>query len=153
MTLRFFGSAALLASILCFSGCGDPKAAPVSGKVTLDGKPVAGAYVAFEPASGKRVATGLTDENGQFTLSCYDQNDGAALGLNRVAIVKMDEAVETATTEGMDELETELRLDAPTPASQWLIPQKYASFDTSELTFTVNKRNESANFPLSSRTE
>jgi hypothetical protein len=56
---------------------------PVEVTVTLDGKPVAGANVAFQGA-GKEprqpYADGLTDANGVARLSTYEAYDGAPLG-------------------------------------------------------------------------
>src|SRR5690606_14487900 len=56
------------------SGCGeqplDPAAlVPVSGTVTLDGAPCAGAEVTFVPLKGNAAAHGLTDGTGQYTLA------------------------------------------------------------------------------------
>jgi len=61
-----------LASVVIF-GCGDPNAPPlhpVSGTVTLDGKPLANAGVMFLPRGDTRgnACVGLTDPSGKYTL-------------------------------------------------------------------------------------
>ncbi len=87
--------AAMPVALLCLaSGCGggqEYKAAPVSGTVTIDGKPVAGIVVTFQPAgvSGQNPgpgSTGTTDENGKFTLlfATAERKPGAAVGKHRV---------------------------------------------------------------------
>ena len=78
-----------LLSVLAFAtlviGCGGPTLVPVSGTVTLDQKPLAGAYLTFEPVqgAGELVSTGVTDEAGEYTLSCGDE-PGAVPGMHRV---------------------------------------------------------------------
>lgn len=59
---------------------------PVTGKVTLDGEPVAGISVTFFPADGTpgNGASGTTDAQGQFSLKTPDQKEGAPTGKYRV---------------------------------------------------------------------
>jgi hypothetical protein len=73
-------------------GCGSRPIVPVSGKVTLNGKPLANAMVAFNPIpkEGSSEAgpgsVGTTDENGAFTLKVSPDRKGALVGRHRVAI-------------------------------------------------------------------
>ena len=58
---------------------------PVSGAVTLDGKPLAGATVSFhryveDTKRWANVADGLTDATGAFQLSTYARSDGCPAG-------------------------------------------------------------------------
>jgi len=87
--------------LLLFAGCHnapDYKTAPVSGKVTMDNKPLAGATVTFtpldaKPEAGKPVlsSTGHTDEQGNYSLKLdADGREGAVPGQYRVRIAKMD---------------------------------------------------------------
>src|SRR5438876_2881402 len=80
-----FGFAALGAC-----GCGSgPKTYKVDGVVTLDGKPLAGATVAFMPqAQDGHLARGLTDQDGKFQLSTFGTNDGAVRGEYKVTVIK-----------------------------------------------------------------
>lgn len=88
-------SAALVAILaLAAAGCGKgsgPKVVPVSGTVTIDGKPAPNIAVVFQPvASGKEEAgmgsTGVTDAQGRFTLTLTgtDKRPGAVVGRHRV---------------------------------------------------------------------
>ena len=82
---------AVLFGCLTVSGCGSapqdaPKVPiyPLSGTVTLDGKPIGGAFVVLHALQGAKVGditpNGVTDENGKFELSTYAPNDGAPEG-------------------------------------------------------------------------
>jgi hypothetical protein len=88
--------AAPLLGLLCLAtGCGGGqgyKPAPVSGTVTIDGRPVAGIVVTFQPAAvgGQNPgpgSTGKTDENGRYTLlfATAERKPGAAVGKHRVS--------------------------------------------------------------------
>jgi hypothetical protein len=74
------------------SGCGSAKFAPVSGRVTLNGKPLPNAFVTFNPTpkagsvEAGPSAIGTTDEDGRYTLRVSSTQPGALVGMNRVAI-------------------------------------------------------------------
>lgn len=73
---------------LAFPGCSDSASsnlAPVSGRVTLDGKPLAAALVVFEGSDG-RSANGITDADGQYTAHFTSTVVGAPVGKCRVRI-------------------------------------------------------------------
>ena len=82
--------------VVTAAGCGSSPYdfAPVSGTVTLDGQPVAGARVIFEPQrSGKEAleagpgSDGKTDEDGRYTLATTDAGEtGAVVGPHTVMI-------------------------------------------------------------------
>jgi opacity protein-like surface antigen len=83
------------ASALAAAGCGSSASsiAPVSGVITLDGKPLANAHVAFQPeaTSGARTAGagsyGTTDASGKYELKTFDTDRaGAVVGSHRVEI-------------------------------------------------------------------
>jgi len=88
-------SLSLTACIACLllTGC-ETSVVPVSGRVTLDGKPLAGAVVTFQPradgpASGAPAAgsVGRTDEDGRYTLHVIKPDQpGAAVGEHTVTI-------------------------------------------------------------------
>ena len=87
--------------VLCLTGCIDPpvQTAAVSGRITLDGQPLAGAKVIFIPErfqiGGQRVpySYALTDENGRYKLTTVDGKLGAAVGRNLVFITTRNEPV------------------------------------------------------------
>jgi hypothetical protein len=76
-----------------FVGCGKEKPTPpplteVSGVVTIDGEPLKRVRVRFMPSgefNSEYTASGLTDDEGKFTLSCRGQ-DGGCVGENTVVI-------------------------------------------------------------------
>ncbi len=73
-------------------GCGSRKLAPVSGKITLNNKPLANALVSFQPIApggGTEAgpgSTGKTNANGEYTLKASTGQDGAWVGEHRVLI-------------------------------------------------------------------
>jgi hypothetical protein len=88
--------------VLLAAGCGkSDNLAPVSGVVTLDGRPVEGATVNFQPMTeGKALAgthvgsSGKTDGSGRYTLTTVENKprSGALVGKHRVTISKVSEA-------------------------------------------------------------
>jgi hypothetical protein len=75
------------------AGCGGdvegPPTVPVSGTLTVDGKPVSQGTVHFHPANG-RPATGMV-KDGKFTLTTYTEGDGAIPGKNQVSVEVVEE--------------------------------------------------------------
>jgi len=123
----------------CASGCGKsgPALQPVSGVVTLDGSPLAGAVVAFDPASpevrGRFI--GKTDDQGRFSLGPPEEEGGGApAGLYHVSF--------TTVVYDKPPLETD-----PVPIDR--VPPQYR---TGSMQFEVPEGGtDSANFDLKSR--
>lgn len=84
----------LLSSFAFLIGCGSEPFAvsPVSGRVTLNGKPYAKGIVAFQPVGDAQNpspgpgSTAYTDDQGQFVLKISPQKPGAVVGKHRVQI-------------------------------------------------------------------
>ena len=76
------------ACCLCLAGCtpGYPEVAPVSGKVTFSGRPVAGGEVQFLASDG-HMAIGPIEADGSYRLTTFRPDDGATIGTHRVAII------------------------------------------------------------------
>jgi hypothetical protein len=81
--------------LVMLAGCQASDLVPVSGKITLDGKPLGGVAVTFQPQrteASKPVAstlgsTGVTDSEGKYTLrSMASDSVGAAVGEHKVYI-------------------------------------------------------------------
>lgn len=101
--IKFQNFAAVLLCLV-LAGCGgsnEYETTPVSGVVTCHGKPVANATVNFTPlpAEGRapgqrgRVALGLTDKDGRFKLTTYNDDDGAIVGKHTVTVsLNIDES-------------------------------------------------------------
>ena len=85
---------ALLCLVACsLFGCGKSGEVPVpvSGKVTMGGKPIDGASVSFLRKDGAgQSASGKTDKDGNFKLSCLKTDDGAPPGEFVVTISKTE---------------------------------------------------------------
>ncbi|MFN8710643.1 MAG: carboxypeptidase regulatory-like domain-containing protein [Planctomyces sp.] len=83
-------SALLFSLIVCTAfGCGRgdlPELAPVTGTITIDGKPYPNGFVQFFSQGGGRPGTGSTDENGKYEIKYLHGVDGARVGINRVEI-------------------------------------------------------------------
>jgi len=98
-----------------------PKVSKVEGQVTLQGKPLKGAFVTFHPTSSDDSGTGETDEDGRFAISTFARNDGAVLGKHAVTIIRP----EMGSVPGM------------TSKSSTGIPGKYTVKDKTPLTADV----------------
>jgi len=88
----------LAVSSLVLTGCGGGHV-PVTGVVTVDGKPVEGATVTFITEDGKQSASGQTDSSGNFSLSDSGK-PGARPGSYKVIVTKTKGAA--MPTEGAD---------------------------------------------------
>ena len=79
-----------IALVVAVVGCAarsanQPEIAPVSGTVTMDGKPLGGVAVVFESDRGV-LSFGNTDDEGRYTVSYIRSARGAGLGRNVVRI-------------------------------------------------------------------
>lgn len=128
---------ALCAVLLVIVGCGRSKPnfefGTVEGTVTLDGKPLAGAAVVFEPGVG-RPSYGSTSESGEYSLTYRGNPWGAIVGHHTVRI----------TTEAV----LENSPDAPPVFLKERLPQRYHS--KSILTADVLAGQNIVDFPLTS---
>jgi hypothetical protein len=119
--------------------------APVSGRVTLNGKPLANATVSFQPVAqdGSRNAavgsTGKTNANGEYTLVGSKGESGAWVGKHRVMITQLGEVVGES--------------DARPPRGGWplkeKVPAKYSN-DSKETFDVPAGGTTSADFALTS---
>lgn len=123
----------LLLGALAFSvsGCGDgrPERVPVSGTVTIDGKPLTYGFVRFHPLEGGRLGQGRIGPDGRYTLTTYKKGDGVTLGTHAVEVLAGEPVGETKT--------------------RWHAPKKYAERATSELTLTIEKAEQDLPIELS----
>jgi len=75
---------------MSLSGCGKPTPVPVSGRVTVDGKAMAGVRVVFLPDTSAYdpdrhgSAVGITDADGKFTLKSSNGDAGIWPGSYKV---------------------------------------------------------------------
>ena len=86
-------------AVFGFVGCGSEegeKLAPVTGKLTVDGKPLTSGSVSFRPDGSKGNASqhqpnGAIDPGGKFVLSVPPARKGAPPGWYRVVITALDD--------------------------------------------------------------
>jgi hypothetical protein len=118
-------------------GCGPTSTVtlmPVEGRVMLDGEPVRGCVVAFEPVDAHSKtgpqAIGIADSDGRFRLRTSGNRLGAVVGVHRVFVVPGDEAA-MAAPRGLEEQKSTASA-SPSP-----VPGRYQSAVTSGLEATV----------------
>jgi hypothetical protein len=78
------------ALLIAAGGCGQssgPELAPVAGRVTLDGQPLAGAQIMFQPeAAGGSPSYGATDQDGRYELGFKRGVTGAMIGWHSIRV-------------------------------------------------------------------
>jgi len=100
-------------------GCVPPATlVPVKGVVLLDGKPLTGGVVTFQPTVGQQ-ATSEIAPDGSFSLTRNAANDGVPPGTYRVAVLAYDPAADVQSVENLT------------------VPVKYTRCGSSGLEFTV----------------
>jgi hypothetical protein len=124
-------------AVLTLAGCGPtgPEIASVSGRVTMDGKPLANATIIFVPENG-RPAGGKTDADGNYFLHFSQGRKGAIPGKNMIRFTTLSDP-----TPGED--------GKSIPGTKETIPPKYNAESMLEFIVEPNKRNV-ANFDLQS---
>ena len=137
--MRVIALVLLLSMTLLVLGCGGEsgpqatveKVVPASGTLLYRGKALPHYQVTFTPSDGRRVAIGVTDEAGKFTLGTNDAGDGAPPGTHKVSVVWVGPPPKT---DGPDEI-----IDDPSkmPRPPVNLPANYASADNSGLTQTI----------------
>jgi hypothetical protein len=94
-------AAAFLAAAV---GCGgDPTVYPVRGKVTWEGKPMAGGgSISFVPLTSMKgkAAGGFIAEDGTYTLTTHREGDGSMAGEFRVVVTQQTEKEPQRTEDG-----------------------------------------------------
>lgn len=133
--------------IIGLAGCGtsNPATYPVTGTVTFNGKPLAGANIGFSATDeNTRGAIGVTDSEGKYSLTTFEKGDGAMAGTFKVTVSKFDgpaEPVKLADPSANtgDELPANYSPEDATAAapSKNLVPQKYLRPQTTPLSYTV----------------
>ena len=132
-------------------GSEDINVYPVTGVVTLNGKPLGNASIIFNPAmtpSLGRLATARTDQQGKFTL--YTENRrGAGVCSYTVTVIAEEESAERPDPRA-DRNAAASSTPGKLPISQkpgkLRVPEMYTKQEESGLTFTV--LNESNHFEI-----
>jgi hypothetical protein len=118
--LRWGAVAAIAIALMGCSGKGDGRARQaISGTVTVDGDPLKGGYLVFEPLAGQATQSGGMIADGQFNVP---EKHGAVPGAYSVAIFAEGVAPSTAAEPGTPEYE---RAIAASKTKQIVIPERY----------------------------
>ena len=147
MRPRLLVALAVFASAGC--GSGSYKISTVSGRVTLDGKPLAKASVTFVPMATQGndspgpTAQGKTDADGRYTLAVDPGRPGAVVGKCRIYIT-------TIVPEAMGKTDPDRDAGGTPKFVRDRVPEKYNL--RTELTFDVPPEGtDKANFDLTSK--
>jgi hypothetical protein len=121
-----------VAAVFALVGCGNNGLVTASGRLTYQGKPVPSTYVTFWPEEeGKLASTGLTDDDGNFTLSYSRQEQGVLVGRHTVFLeyyVSMEEELGKIPPKASKELKA--------------VIGKYKDLKTSPLRYEVTKNGQ-----------
>lgn len=131
-------------------GCnnGDqPQLGQVVGIVTLDGKPLSGVSVLFQPSDG-RPAMGTTDSAGKYELTYIGQTKGTKVGPNRVEIASSEEGEESGEIDSGDG-EPQADLKKSNRSGKPAVPARYNV--QSELNVDVKPGENTFDFQLKSK--
>lgn len=143
-------------TVLCatFGGCSKEKEVPtglvsVTGTVTLDGQPLAGALVTYIPTgtqtTGVIDAAGETDEQGKYKLLTSEgRAEGAVPGEYRVVITKLVMADGSTAKPTKDKSPMHLMLEG----AKEVVPAEYSDLAFSKLTATIPQGGGTIDFPL-----
>lgn len=108
-----------------------PKVYRAGGVVKLDGQPLEGAVVVYHSQEHNISAQGKSDEQGRYTLTTFNQDDGAASGQHKVVVTKRIYKEVKTKFDSAEE-----RSVASIPKD--VLPLKYATPTTTTLEATVN---------------
>ena len=132
-------------------GCGRgdsnlPKLMPVSGAVTLNGKLLSGATIAFVPNGATRGtgANGYTDAAGHYELMAKSGKKGVPAGEYRVVITKF------VMPDGSD-FPADSKLAPIESSAKQSLPPKYSEADQTVLKANVSENACVIDFPLSGK--
>lgn len=153
----------LFACVLALSGCSGDQGGgsrqpvySVSGTVKLFGTGLSDATVAFAPQNGQPTAFGTTDDQGNFKLTTYDFQDGAAEGTYKVIVSKTAQSAGAPSSsaagsdhEASEEAASSHDATGGAKTSTGLVPPQYSSSQETPLTAEVKKGEENVfNFDL-----
>jgi len=111
----------LALAAFAISGCkgGNPyevKTVPAAGTVTYQGKPLTKGSILFRPEDENgRPASGTISEDGRFTLTTFNEGDGAVPGKHLVGVVVTEETMKKGGDTGI----------------KYIVPEKYSIPSTS----------------------
>lgn len=150
---QFVAAAAIaVASAMACVGCGESASVGnVSGKVTIDGQPVAaGSTVFFEQSRHGVIAAGIIEDGGAYTLN-YQGSPGIPPGDYVVFVGPPDSNMsqqEFYALKKKVDAEFRSRGEQPPPSPDWTLPAKYYQSSTSPLRERVEVGENTVNLAL-----
>lgn len=145
-----FGLAILsVVAIGCSNGGAGNKRVPVftvTGKVKMNGGPLAGAMVSFVPTEGQPVAVARSNDAGEYSLTTYDPNDGAAKGAFKITVMKVVAPAAGAAADASHGASYKAGAGHGGKAAKGsgdsgnLVPPQYGDSEKTPLTFTVEEK-------------
>ena len=140
----------ILMTVVVVFGCGKknpnlPDLVPVTGTVTLDGKPLDGATVYFTPVGDTRGvdAFGKTDSQGRYTLGSRKMGKGTPIGQYKVTIGKTV-MLDGSSAEGK-------ATDPDINPRREILPAKYSHPMATILRATIAEGGSEIDFPLTTK--
>jgi hypothetical protein len=108
---------------------------PVSGRVLLDGEPVVGATLAFQPLNDEgKPGIAVTDNGGYFNAQTFEKGDGLIAGRYRVSIRK------THLVDRNGNIVQMVMDDGGGLVEKNFVPARYAEFATSDIEVEVEAK-------------
>jgi len=133
------------AMVGCSGDAGKPPLARVSGTVSYKGKPVESGRVVFTPVVGKggdtgQSASGMIGPDGSYSLTTFEENDGAILGEHVVTVDVTEKDFKSP------EPKADGTIDYTMPKQ--LGPKKYTQVESSPLRTTVKEGSNTFNIEM-----
>jgi predicted small lipoprotein YifL len=146
------GALLLALSVLLAAGCGPrgPVVVPVSGKVTINGQPLASGiegFIQVVPENGRPAMGAIDPQTGAFQLTTTKPGDGCVTGTHKVVIIMQQmvgqESVSLVPDKYRDLTETDLQVTVDGPTDALMIqlagPLKEASPNATPISDDPNK--------------
>jgi hypothetical protein len=131
---------ACLGCLILLSGCGGktklPGLVPASGKLTLDGTPLANAVISFQPKGEGRSATATTNAAGEFQATTLNPNDGIFPGDYVITVSKSEIVGKTYSDAEIEDI-IQKTGEGPRIETKQVVPDKYLSAETSGLSASI----------------
>jgi hypothetical protein len=154
----------LFVALALMAGCG-PGQGKVSGRVLLDGKPLPGGLLTFQPTAGRqRAVSAVIDENGHYeaTLPVGEVRiavDNTALkplpteraNLNALPALKLPPDVQGKIKAAAKATVPAVPQEGKLPGKYVPIPERYSKVETSGLTYEVREGSQEHDIPLSKK--
>jgi hypothetical protein len=149
MFRTFYASLSCVIAV-CFAvaGCGEatnPHLIPVSGTITMDGRPLVGASVTLvgDGATASEGGTGITDAAGKYEISHFRAGKGAVEGEYKVVINKMVLPDGSPIPMGT--------ISAAELGIRDMVPPRYGNYSSTMLKASVRKDAPPLDFMISAR--